>query len=45
MHLLDTRVCILFINNLSVRNLRGIKLKMKVSGQFQNIERTIIMLI
>ncbi len=45
MNLLDTRVCILFINNLSVRNLRRIKLKMKVSGQFQNIERTIIMLI
>jgi len=26
-----------FINNLSERNLRGIKTKMKVSGQFQNI--------
>ena len=28
-----------FTNNLSERNLRGIKSKMKVSGQFQNIER------
>lgn len=28
-----------FTNNLSERNLRGIKTKMKVSGQFQNIER------
>ncbi len=26
-----------FTNNLSERNLRGIKSKMKVSGQFQNI--------
>ena len=30
-----------FTNNLSERNLRGIKSKMKVSGQFQNIERAI----
>lgn len=28
-----------FTNNLSERNLRGIKSKMKVSGQFQNIKR------
>ena len=28
-----------FTNNLSERNLRGIKSKMKISGQFQNIER------
>ena len=28
-----------FTNNLSERNLRGIKTKMKISGQFQNIER------
>lgn len=28
-----------FTNNLSERNLRGIKSKMKVSGQFQNIDR------
>ncbi len=28
-----------FTNNLSERNLRGIKSKMKVSGQFQNVER------
>ena len=28
-----------FTNNLSERSLRGIKTKMKVSGQFQNIER------
>lgn len=28
-----------FTNNLSERNLRGIKSKMKVSGQFQNINR------
>ena len=28
-----------FTNNLSERNLRGIKTKMKVSGQFQNVER------
>lgn len=28
-----------FTNNLSERNLRGIKTKMKVSGQFQNIDR------
>ena len=28
-----------FTNNISERNLRGIKSKMKVSGQFQNIER------
>ena len=28
-----------FTNNLSERSLRGIKSKMKVSGQFQNIER------
>lgn len=28
-----------FTNNLSERNLRGVKSKMKVSGQFQNIER------
>lgn len=30
-----------FTNNLSERNLRGIKSKMKVSGQFQNIERAV----
>lgn len=30
-----------FTNNLSERNLRGIKSKMKVSGQFQNIDRAI----
>ena len=30
-----------FTNNLSERNLRGITSKMKVSGQFQNIERAI----
>lgn len=30
-----------FTNNLSERNLRGIKSKMKISGQFQNIERAI----
>ena len=28
-----------FTNNLSERNLRGIKSKMKIAGQFQNIER------
>ena len=28
-----------FTNNLSERNLRGVKTKMKISGQFQNIER------
>ena len=28
-----------FTNNLSERNLRGIKSKMKVSGQFQNVDR------
>ena len=28
-----------FTNNLSERNLRGIKSKMKVSGQFQNVQR------
>lgn len=28
-----------FTNNLSERNLRGVKTKMKVSGQFQNIDR------
>ena len=28
-----------FTNNLSERNLRGVKSKMKVSGQFQNVER------
>ena len=28
-----------FTNNLSERNLRGVKSKMKISGQFQNIER------
>ncbi len=28
-----------FTNNMSERNLRGIKSKMKVSGQFQNIDR------
>ena len=28
-----------FTNNLSERNLRGVKSKMKVSGQFQNIDR------
>lgn len=28
-----------FTNNLSERNLRGIKSKMKISGQFQNVER------
>ncbi len=30
-----------FTNNLSERNLRGVKSKMKVSGQFQNIDRAI----
>lgn len=30
-----------FTNNLSERNLRGIKSKMKVSGQFQNIDRAV----
>lgn len=28
-----------FTNNLSERNLRGVKTKMKVLGQFQNIDR------
>lgn len=30
-----------FTNNLSERNLRGVKSKMKVSGQFQNIDRAV----
>ena len=30
-----------FTNNLSERNLIGVKSKMKVSGQFQNIDRAI----